>query len=277
MTDLSLPEITIGEALSRAIRSIAGEYPSIEAAEAAALRQKVSESLDLNQEWSSFRDLVRLSIRDHGYIVVRGLEPDEGVSLLVVSIAFGAEFETYGQGRIVKRFRMSPWTSELSHTARAGDFHTDGNVSERPPIGTAIQCEREDPGAPEYGVQRVVHLPRLLTQLKTGSKADMDAFSFLTESVAVMAHERSSRLWQGILVAGNSIRYHPHKSSNSRPATRWCGFPARRDHLQYSPSGSQRICSLSYSPWRHGTCFEPDGPSLSRCLLCLFHPIPDRV
>lgn len=111
------------------------------------------------------------------------------------------------------------------HTTRAGDFHTDGNVSDIPPLGTAIQCEREDPGAPEYGEQRVAHLPDLLERLTSGDREDKEAFEYLTASVVEMAHERSYKQWRGVLVQNGMIRYHPHslRVANTRldkqPAT----------------------------------------------------------
>src|SRR5436305_38218 len=143
------------------------------------------------------------------YTVVRGLNADEGRSLLVVSTALGASFDAYRPRQIVKRFRMSPWTNELSHTIRAGDFHTDGNVSAIPPVGTAMQCEIEDPGAPEFAEQRVAYLPHLLERLASGDREDAEALAFLTEAETAMAHERSNEVWRGRLVQNDTIRYHP--------------------------------------------------------------------
>ncbi len=163
-----------------------------------------------NHRWSAFCDVVTSAISNYGYFVVRGLDADEGRSLLVVSRALNLAFETYAPGRVVKRFRMSPWTNELSHTIRGGDFHTDGNVSEVPPIATAMQCEHEDPGAPEYGEQRVAYLPNLLQRLASGTDEDTEALAFLTESETALAHERSPKIWRGRLVQNGMIRYHPH-------------------------------------------------------------------
>jgi hypothetical protein len=145
MTVLQLPETTIDRSLKRQIDALASTFESIEDAETGALTSDIVAPLRGDQRWTVFCDLVNSTIRNCGYIVVRGLEADEGRSLLIVSTAFRAAFDTYGERRIVKRFRMSPWTAELSHTIRAGDFHTDSNVSPFPPVGTAMQCEHEDP------------------------------------------------------------------------------------------------------------------------------------
>jgi hypothetical protein len=142
--------------------------------------------------------------------VVRGFELDEGRSLLVAATTLGSGFATYGAGQLVKRFRTSPWTRELSHTLRAGDFHTDGNVSSVPPVATAMQCEREDPGGDDYAEQRVAHLPRLLHHLANDGPECAAALAFLTETETAMAHERSPAMWRGRLVRASIVRYHPN-------------------------------------------------------------------
>jgi hypothetical protein len=210
MTGHQLPETTIDRSLKREIDALAGTFASVGDAEITALTADIAGELRKNSYWRKLCEFVCSTIRHRGYIVVRGLEADEGRSLLIIGTTLGSAFDTYGQGRIVKRFRMSPWTTELSHTTREGDFHTDSNVSDLPPIGTAIQCEHEDPGAPEYGEQRVAYLPDLLERLGSGNREDVEAFAYLTESVAAMAHERSAKLWQGVLVQNGTIRYHPH-------------------------------------------------------------------
>lgn len=210
MSRQPLPEATVDPILKSAINALSRTFPSIEDAELSGLVGDLAAPLNRDQRWVAFSDLVRATIRHRGYIVVRGLEVDEGRSLLIVSAAVGGAFDTYGGRRIVKRFRMSPWTNDLSHTTRAGDFHTDGNVSSAPPVATAMQCEREDPGAPEYAEQRVAYLPDLLQRLASGAPEDLEALAFVTEAEAAMAHERSSEVWKGQLVQNGAIRYHPH-------------------------------------------------------------------
>jgi hypothetical protein len=209
MTGLSLPDTTIDPSLKRKIDAVAEAFASVEDAEIAALTADIVGPLRADERWIAFCDLVTSTIRQCGYIVVRGLNADEGRSLLIVSTSLRSAFDAYGHRRIVKRFRMSPWTNELSHTIRAGDFHTDGNVSAVPPVGTAMQCENEDPGVPAYAEQRVAFLPHLLKRLASGTFEDSEAFAFLTEAAAAMAHERSPELWRGRLVQNGTIRYHP--------------------------------------------------------------------
>jgi hypothetical protein len=210
MTARLLLETMMDEALSREINLVAGSFHSLNEAELAALTTDIAKPLRANQRWTAFCNLVQSTIRDFGYIVVRGLKPDGARSLLVVSSAMGGTFDTYQAGRIIKHFRMSPWTSELSHTARAGDFHTDRNVAAIPPIGTAMQCDQEDPGAPEYGEQRVAYLPDLLDRLANGTSRDVGALNFLTQREVVLAHEQTNKEWRGRLVQNDMIRYHPH-------------------------------------------------------------------
>jgi hypothetical protein len=228
MTVRQLPDTTLEPSLKREIVAVARSFVSIEDAEITALTADVAAPLRGDERWLSFSHFVTSTIRDCGYVVVRGLDADEGRSLLVVSAALGATFDQYGPRRIVKRFRMSPWTNELSHTIRAGDFHTDGNVSSIPPVATAMQCEHEDPGAPEYAEQRVAYLPDLLGRLRRGTGEDTEAFAFLTASEAAMAHERSVDLWRGRLVQDDTIRYHPQ---SLRIASRRLGEPCAQLEL----------------------------------------------
>lgn len=186
-----------------------GSFETVEEAERVALNGDIAASLSTCESWIPFREQVQSFVRTTGYAVVRGLNADGGRSLMVASRALGLAFDTYRPGRVVKRFRMSPWTHELSHTTRAGDFHTDGNVSPTPPVATALQCEVEDPGAPEFAEQRVVYLPDLLERLAAGDDEDAAALSFLTEADAVMGSERVPELWRGRLVENGTIRYHP--------------------------------------------------------------------
>jgi hypothetical protein len=210
MSGRALPEIEADGVLKAAIDSVAAGFATVEQAEALALNADIAAPLQNDHRWQTFCNAAASLIDRHGYAVVRGLRPDEGRSLLVVATVFRAPFDTYKPGKVVKRFRMSPWTTELSHTTRAGDFHTDGNVSPTPPLGTAMQCEREDPGAPEYAEQRVALLSDLLARLESGDEADAHALRFLMHAEPAMTHERAPAVWRGALVRNGTIRYHPH-------------------------------------------------------------------
>jgi hypothetical protein len=72
-----------------------------------------------------------------------------------------------------------------------------------------MQCEIEDPGAPEYAEQRVAYLPEILERLASGSRDEVAAFEFLTKSEAAMASETAPGVWLGRLVQDGKIRYHP--------------------------------------------------------------------
>jgi hypothetical protein len=102
---------------------------------------------------------------------------------------------------------MSPWTTELSHTTREGEFHTDLNTESSPPAITAMQCLDPDPGAPRYGLSRVVRLTDLLTYLEECD--DSETLRFLTRETVTMANDRSRSSWSGRAVEGGIIRYHP--------------------------------------------------------------------
>jgi hypothetical protein len=210
MTGPALPEVEVDRALKAAVDRLAASFGTIDEAETLALQSDIAAPVRADPAWQTFCSAVTSLIEQRGYVVVRGLKPDDGRSLLILATVFQGSFDTYKSGKIVKRFRMSPWTTELSHTTRAGDFHTDGNVSAQPPLGTAMQCEREDPGVPEYAEQRVAFLPDILERLRSGRDNDAAALRFLTQEEIAMTHERSSAVWRGRLVENGSIRYHPH-------------------------------------------------------------------
>lgn len=207
---LPLPELEVDRELKEAVDRLAASFGTVDQAEMLALQSDIAAPLRAKPGWLTFCDAVTSLIDKRGYVVVRGFEPDDGRSLLILATVFPGSFDTYKPGKIVKRFRMSPWTTELSHTTLAGDFHTDGNVSAHPPLGTAMQCEHEDPGAPEYAEQRVAFLPNLLARLGSGEQSDTAALRFLTEEEIAMTHERADAVWRGRLVQNGSIRYHPH-------------------------------------------------------------------
>jgi hypothetical protein len=204
-----LPEIELPAPLRRAIGDATSLFGSIDAAEQLSLSGDICAPLIEDGGWRDLRARVAAVVRERGYVVMRGLDADDGRSLLLAGSLMGEAFGTYGGGRIVKRFRMSPWTKELSHTLAEGSFHTDGNVSDLPPVATAMQCETEDPGGDDYAELRVAHLPDLLVHLKAGGRAGAQAVSFLCREEVPMAHGRSTASWSGRLVSNGAIRYHP--------------------------------------------------------------------
>lgn len=205
----ALPEIELPGPLRRAICDATSLFETIDAAEQHSLADDIAAPLTGNQNWQVLRAALTSLVRERGYVVLRGLDADDGRSLLVVSSLMGRAFGAYGGRRVVKRFRMSPWTKELSHTLAEGNFHTDGNVSEAPPVATAMQCEREDPGGDEYAELRVAHLPDLLRHLEAGGPLGAAAVTFLCQEDVPMAHGRSTAQWSGRLVSDGVIRYHP--------------------------------------------------------------------
>jgi len=205
----TLPEIDLPGPLRRAIVDATSLFETIDAAEQCSLADDIAAPLTGDQRWQELRAAVASLVHERGYVVLRGLDADEGRSLLIVGSLMGRAFDTYGRKRVVKRFRMSPWTRELSHTLADGNFHTDGNVADQPPVATGMQCEREDPGGDAYAELRVAHLPDLLRNLEADGPLGAAAVSFLCREDVPMAHERSPAQWCGRLVSDGAIRYHP--------------------------------------------------------------------
>ena len=168
------------------------------------------ESLPLIQyeEWRRFRVEAHLVFERNDCVALRGFPSiNEEPALLVAALTIGESLRTYRGGKVVKEFKMSPWTKELSHTLKAGEFHTDLNVEPTPPAITAIQCLEPDPGSPDYGVTRVARLAHLLDFVD--QHHENSTRRFLREDSVTMLNDRSSAEWTGRIVEGGVIRYHP--------------------------------------------------------------------
>ena len=112
--------------------------------------------LFLTEHWLRFRTEIRQIFKENDYAAIRGLPSEQdGAALLLAALTIGESLRIYRDGKVSKHFKMSPWTTELSHTTRAGEFHTDLNTEPNPPAITAIQCLEPDPGTPQYGITRV--------------------------------------------------------------------------------------------------------------------------
>ena len=186
-----------------------------------------------SREWANFSADVCLIFAARDHVILKGLPagPD-GATLLLAARAVGSMYRTYRGGQIIKHFKMSPWTTDLSHTTREGEFHTDLNTEPTPPAITAMQCLDPDPGVPRYGLSRVVRLTDLLAFLEECD--DAQTLDFLTRETVTMANDRSSSSWSGRAVEEGVIRYHPE---TLRAAAR------RSGHL--APELEERIAGVA--------------------------------
>ena len=172
-----------------------------------------------SEPWRRFRDDVRRVFEENDYAVLRGFPAvQDGAALLVAALTIGEGLRTYRSGKVIKHFKMSPWTKELSHTTRSGEFHTDLNTEPHPPAVTAIQCLAPDPGSPRYGVTRIARLGPLLAFVDR--EHDDATRRFLRRDTIAMLNDRSSVRWTGRIVEHGTIRYHP---DTIRAATRRSG------------------------------------------------------
>mgnify|MGYP005848882989 CR=1 FL=1 len=217
-----LPEFRVDSSLAEAIHSAAKSW-GLEGIEDATRRDALNE-IDLirSPEWLSFSSDIGDAYRAHDHVVVRGLPvTEDGAAFLLATMALGRSFRTYRGGQIVKKFSMSPWTKDLSHTTRKGDFHTDLNTASEPPVLTAIQCLLPDPGAPKYGQNRVARMSDLLDCLEVNGQHDV--LQLLRDARVTMSNG-SGQDWSGAIVVDGSgssarippLRYHP---STLRAAT----------------------------------------------------------
>lgn len=146
--------------------------------------------------------------QEYDHVIIRGVPAaGDGASLFHIAMLLCRRFKSYRGDKVVKHFRMSPWTTDLSHTLQEGHFHTDINTASEPPLVTAIQCRIPDPGAPRFGEVRVARLPDLLAALDRAGESR--ALAFLQETEVTMVNDSSPGGWTGRIVAGNRIRFHP--------------------------------------------------------------------
>lgn len=159
-------------------------------------------------EWASFSAQAWSAFASRDHLVIKGLAVSaHGATLLLAARSVASKFRTYRGGQIIKHFKMSPWTTELSHTTREGEFHTDLNTEPSPPAITAMQCLDPDPGSPDYGVSRIARMADLLAFLE--ESRDAKTLDFLTRETVTMLNDRSQASWSGLVVEGGVVRYHP--------------------------------------------------------------------
>ena len=159
-------------------------------------------------EWLRFSQSVWEIYRRYDHVVLQGLCPTaDGRTLIAAISLLGDQFLTYGDGKVVKCLAMSPWSRDLAHAGAEGYFHTDLNASPSPPAITGIQCVTPDPGAPNFGYNRIARLNDLLLELCR--QRATDAISFMTKQQVELANERSTVIWSGPIVSDNVLRFHP--------------------------------------------------------------------
>lgn len=204
-----LPEVAASPDIGGSIRSVC-EQPGVLSELESSVRETGTVPCRFTQgaAWRELEESVLLTWRRCDHVIVRGLPAlAEGASLLLASLSLPGEYKLYRGGKIVKTFRMSPWTKDLSHTLKEGHFHTDLNTEVAPPAVTAIQCLTPDPGAPLFGVNRVARLQDLLSFLATQGKED--TLAFLCDTTVTMVNDRSMEAWSGTIVKEGRIRFHP--------------------------------------------------------------------
>src|SRR5438045_832377 len=96
MGSQTLPELALTSPLKREIGALATSFESLDDAERCALATDIAAPLRENGEWVMFRATIAATVQRRGYAVVRGLEIDDGRSLLVAATTLGTTFATYG-------------------------------------------------------------------------------------------------------------------------------------------------------------------------------------
>lgn len=209
MNDISTLFLSVPSKLAVAISELCAAPNALDDLETMVASDSI-ETLPLftTRDWRRFRSEASIVFKEHDYVVLRGFSPtNDGATLLVAALMVGSCLRTYRDGKVCKHFKMSPWTTELSHTTRGGEFHTDLNTDPCPPAVTAIQCLNPDPGRPKYGATRVARLAHLLKYVARNQ--EMNTSRFLQEETVEMLNDRSSAWWSGKIVEAGTMRYHP--------------------------------------------------------------------
>lgn len=201
-----MPEVILDGREIEAIVVLHDRFGNLESVEETLLDQAA-----LPGSQSSVLEGLRLKIakiwQENDHVVLRQVPPSQdGVTGLIAASLCFTKLKRYRGGKVVKHFRMSPWTKALSHTLTSGFFHTDLNTADIPPAATVMQCLDPDPGAPEYGQLRVARLADLVSRLR---KSDLDTASFLLGDTVTMVNENSPTGWVGTMVRDGLIRFHP--------------------------------------------------------------------
>lgn len=205
---IATPELVAEPEVVAWIASRCTDADVLPAIERAALSGAIDDEFLTTTPWRSFHERALALWKDHDHVIIRGAPAAaEGASLLYLALVLCRRFKAYRGDKVVKHFRLSPWTTELSHTLQEGHFHTDINTASQPPVVTAIQCQVPDPGAPSYGEVRVARLSDLIQALRSSS--DVRALEFLQETDVTMVNESSPGGWTGRIVTENHIRFHP--------------------------------------------------------------------
>ena len=220
---MATPEVHVGPSIGALLYAAAKNRSLIDLERAAFSHQPAE--FEHESAWLTFRTALHQIWAEHDHLVLRGapITADGAVTLLLAR-AFGTSFKTYRGAQIVKHFRMSPWTTELSQTTRDGHFHTDINTMATPPKVTVIHCLEPDPDR-AGGPVRVARLEDLLVALRAGG--EVETLDFLTNATVKMVNHRSEGAWEGPIVDSGTIRYHPCtlRAANKRYPEQPCFEP----------------------------------------------------
>lgn len=216
------PEVALTQEEVDLISALGVDFPTLDELESVVHRGEMDAD-PRRAALQPLRERVAKQWHLNDHVVIRHLPacPDGKTGLLLAGLCF-ANLKCYRGGKIVKHFRMSPWTTALSHTLASGFFHTDLNTSDEPPTATVMQCLDADPGAPEYGQLRVARLDNLTKALWRISE---EAAGFLFHGRVTMVNETSPSGWEGAMVDAGLIRFHPES------------LLAAQKHLGRNPAG----------------------------------------
>jgi hypothetical protein len=205
----TVPELAAPQSLIHWLKAIADETSILDAFESEAQTGADWYPPFLREsDWQEFCLAAHEHWRVQSHVIVRGLPVlCDGAASIPAALCLSRRFKSYNNGKVVRIFRMSPWSKSLSHTIKAGDFHTDLNTAPTPPAVTGIHCLEADPGGPTFGENRVVLYSHLYAELQR--RGDEESLRFLLDTEVPALNNSGDSFWRGRLVQDGTIRYHP--------------------------------------------------------------------
>lgn len=202
---MQISELTLPPPEADWVSRTCGRYGELDELEAALTREAAPGSRAPCCAHFRQRVLAKWHLNEH--VVIRKVPTCEnGATGLLIARLFMQQFVSYGDSRIARHFRMSPWTKSLSHTLAEGSFHTDFNTADLPPATTAIQCLEPDPGTPAFGQMRVARFKDVMHRLRT---THPDSATFVIAEEVTSVSDSSPLGWTGKILAGDLVRFHP--------------------------------------------------------------------
>lgn len=140
------------------------------------------------------------SIQKLGYQLVQEFGTDvERLKKDLTTLSNNKLFFSERLGSVVHRFKVLPYSHNLSEQASCGGYHTDFMFQPKPPEFIALLCIKPDPKHPFYGRNQVVHYDAFVEKIQSvyglserdllEIKAKYDFSNYLAETPIIQKYD----------------------------------------------------------------------------------------